>query len=201
MLAQGETDSKMKGCHKTLRLSRCPGHFRLNGSKITFLNIKQQTKQEMLWRRASLRKLPVQSKRRSSCCSTTASCSPASDTELLAHSSSTLQLDDCRERLHTEPVMPSALFKTSGAPLRISSRSTYNEEVCCTNSSSSINTFQIKQRQRQQLTVNCVASSFRLFNEQLASVASTDACEGDSFSAEFNEYDERLSGEVFDLEL
>jgi hypothetical protein len=101
--------------------------------------------------------------------------------------------------MHTEPVLPSALFEIS-APLRISTRSACNEEVCCSCSSTS-STFQSKQRLKQQLTLKYAASSFKLFNEQLASVASTDACEGESFSAEFDEYDERLSGEVFDLEL
>eukprot|EP00953_Heterococcus_sp_UTEX-ZZ885_P013510 7721-Heterococcus_DN1.PRE.1 len=153
----------------------------------------------MMWRRASLRKLPVlQSSRRSSCSSTIPS-SPASDSELLGQNNC-LQVADCRERMHTEPVLPAALFEIS-APLRISTRSRY-EEVCCSCSCSSISsTFQSKQRQKQQLTLNCGASSFKLFKEQLASVASTDACEGDSFPAEFDDYDERLSGEVFELEL
>jgi hypothetical protein len=158
---------------------------------------KPKANRAIMWRRASLRKLPVQRRRSiASCCSTIPS-SPASDSELLGQNNC-LQVADCRERMHTEPVLPSALFEIS-APLRISTRSTY-EEMCCSCSSTS-STFQSKQRQKQQLTLNCGASSFKLFNEQLASVASTDACEGDSFSAEFDEYDERLSGEVFELEL
>jgi hypothetical protein len=193
----GNSNERSPNCSVPLVTDICIEWQRKHSTQASHFN-KLKANSAMMWRRASLRKLPVLQISRRSSCSSTFSSSPASDSELLGQNNC-LQVADCRGRMHTEPVLPSALFEIS-APLRISTR-TY-EEVCSGCSCSSISsTFQSKQRQKQQLTLNCGASSFKRFNEHLASVASTDACEGESFSAEFDDYDERLSGEVFELEL